>query len=462
VHDPSVAVDRTGTAAGEELLVTGGGWAAGAVLIVELCGHGGLDGSTDCDVGRQRTAGVGADGSFATPLVAGLPPRPCPCVIKATDQTSRLSATVPISVQGIPTVPITGADAPERRVDVQRVEVRGGSWTEWFGAASERIVAITLANTGDVTVDEPSLTVSWGRGARPTGFVEVPPVQAMAPGAVRTVEVAVTSGTFPFGSYTALAEIQGADGSSARATSTTYPWALLVTAAAALQVGLVRVRNRLRRRIAPERATGTSEPVLALPTGLAAESGELVIDLRGVDEPIDPGPVAIDLRERSRQELDVRWLAALTGDVDAAGDDASVDPLDALMAEQRRTMQVLTVDLTRAFGASAERVHDEVLALQRQVQAALDRAAELSEALFDAAVGRAEAHRARAAEQERLAAAARAEADELVRVAEARAEELVAAAEAAAADLLRATASRRTDELDARLADALARAVRTV
>lgn len=445
---PTVTLDRTGTAAGEEMAVTGNGWPAGATLIVELCGHGGLGGSTDCDVPNQRTAGVAADGTFRTPLTSGIPPRPCPCVVKATDQATRQSAIATIAVQNVPTVPIT-EDETVRQIEIQSAELHGGSWTEWFGAESSRTLELVLENTGDVPVDQPVLTVTWGRGTNPTGFVDTPTVEAMAPGETRTITVALDRGPFAVGRSTALAEVQGfGDPGRARATSSTYPWALVVIALLAIQVVLVRVRNRLRHRLAPAPAPAPADLVLALPT---PDGG--VIDLRGVAAVMaDDGP--IDLRERASADLDEEWLVALQSLVDDDGDEDVFEPvlepvaelvadpvidlvaepihadgsIDDLLDEHRQTMRVLTVDLMRSFDESADRVRGEVLALQRQAQAALDHAADLSEALIDAAVRRAEELRASA--------------DDLLRVAEARAEEVVAAAEAAAASLRRATAER--------------------
>ncbi|WP_436794223.1 hypothetical protein [Actinospongicola halichondriae] len=249
--DPTVSVDRTGTTKGENLLVTGAGWTPGATVIVELCGHGGIDGSVDCDVAGQRTAGVGPQGNFSVELLAGVPPRPCPCVIKATDQSTQVAATASIAVAGIPTVPITSVDDPiERVIEISAIEIVGErSWTELFGAGSDRVLEITLVNTGSAPVSSPELEIAWGSGSDPSGFVEPPEVEAMAPGETQTVSVVLRRSALTIGEQTAVVDVQGIGVAvSASATTSGYPWGLLVLGLIALQLVALAIRNRVRRR----------------------------------------------------------------------------------------------------------------------------------------------------------------------------------------------------------------------
>jgi hypothetical protein len=292
--DPTVTIDRTGTSEGEEMLITGNGWSAGGSVVVELCGHGGLRGSVDCDVTRQRTAGVGSSGTFAVQLTTGLPPVPCPCVVKATDQTSHVAATAPIAVAGMYTVPITDADQrPERTIEISDVEIRGGlGIAELFGAGGRRVLSVTLVNTGAVAVDAPDLSVAWGSGSSPSGFVEPPETQRMEPGDTQTVTIPLDTPTIAFGERTAVVEIQGlGEPVVARTSMSSYPWGLLVLALIALQLLLLRLRNRLRRRVQRGaahlarvgRAAREEREVLALPPAAPDETAE------------EPAPQVIDL-----------------------------------------------------------------------------------------------------------------------------------------------------------------------
>jgi hypothetical protein len=404
--DPLVVLDRTGTAPGEEMVVTGSGWPAGASVVVELCGQGALRGSADCDIANQRTVAVDATGAFRSGLTVGLPPVPCPCVVKATDQTSGIAATAAVAVQGIATVPITeAAQLPARRISIESMEIEGGSWTELLGAAADRTLVVTLENTGDVNIEDPALEVAWGRGSEPNGFVVVPDIEAMAPGETRTVTMELPRGAFAFGEYSATAEMQGLDErTSSRASVTTYPWLLLIVPLGLLQLALLAVRNRVRSRVAiaeeeeaptlDELAAGDAEPVDDEPVIDAAAVGDAedldapdeVEDMDDTDldiipprrrEPIPLGPVpesppapepapgSLDLREGAGIAAGVAAAAAVAaavgGDDDSdAPPDSSPDesvpaalPFQVAMAQAREWQEAATRDREQAAEALA-------------------------------------------------------------------------------------------------------------
>jgi hypothetical protein len=303
--DPVVTLDRTGTAAGDQMLVTGAGWPVGASVLVELCGQGGLRGSADCDMGNQTIAGVGSSGTFTTALNVALPPVPCPCVVKVTDQASSLSATAEIAVQGVPTLPITREtlDLPERRIEVSSMEITGGSWTELFGLPAERTLAVTVVNTGAVAIEDPAVAIAWGGGDRPTGLVDPPDLEPMEPGATQTFQVDLPASGFAFGRRTATVEVQGlGEAGMSEASTSTHPWALLAIALVACQLLLLRIRNRVRRRLEPAAIDGAAPPP-ALPPGPppdpdpnADTDADEVIDLR------DPPEAEIEAEDAEEAE----------------------------------------------------------------------------------------------------------------------------------------------------------------
>lgn len=434
--DPTVSIDRTGTAAGEEMAITGTGWRPGAVLIVELCGQGGLDGSTDCDVARQRTAGVSAEGRFSTPLRAGVPPTPCPCVVKVTDQESHISATAPIAVQGVPTVPIVEAEAPVRAISITDAVVSGGSWTEWFGAASPRTLELTLQNTGDVTITDPGLTVTWGRGNRPTGFVAVDAVEAMTPGETLIVTVTLPREALSIGRFTAVAELPGlGDEARAEVRDTIVPWGLVALALVVLQLLLLAVRNRLRRRIVDE----PSE------------------EIRGDQEPPGSEGAAADVPE----EVDLReptWLDDRRRPRDAEVRPHAPTGADPLLAEHGEAVSLLRSELVRSLESSASRVQHELDAMQQLAHSSVLQTADLTEALVAEAIARSDAVLADAEAQRRGAHRRLSEATDVLREARHEADELVASARAAAREILSAATAnghRTLDvlaELDTRMA----------
>lgn len=454
--DPTVFVDRTGTAAGEQMLITGSGWPAGASLIVELCGHGGLRGSVDCDVPHQRSAGVGPAGTFSVELTTALPPTPCPCVVKATDQATQIAATAPISVAGLPTVPITASDGPlARAVEISGVEITGGgTLAELFGAGGRRVLEITLVNTGPLPIDSPDVSVAWGTGLNPDGFVEPPETTRLEPGETQTLTVALHRPALTLGEQVAVVEVQGVgEPVTARATTTGYPWGLLAVALIAVQLLLVRLRNDFRRRMGRRHVPPAGDPwaegeILALPAG---EPGS-----DAADRDDAPATVVVDLAEAERAgapaeihngEVPVPAPSAPLASP-AVGTDLPVHSLDVPLhaeaeedraqegpvgpTDQRRNGHTRVVDVAKPADVVDLAVR-EAAAVRERAAAALFHAVELSEALLaDAAARVREIERAVDA-QLREARQRHEAATEALCSAQARAAELVTAAERAAA-----------------------------
>lgn len=510
--DPLVSLDRTGTAAGETMLVRGERWPDGATLIVELCGHGGLRGSVDCDVGHQATAGVGPSGQFAVELPVGLPPAPCPCVVKATDQSTQISASAPIAVAGIPTVPITAEDLPEpRSLEIRSVRIAGGQRiAELFGAGGRRTLEFTVVNTGPLAVDSPRVSIAWGRGENPDGFVTPPTTPRLEPGQTETFTVALVRSAMTLGSQTAVVEVEGLGAPvTASAKTSAYPWGLLAIALVLLQLVLLRIRNRVRRRIAPNEDTAPAElpvavleltaamPALAEASVVATgESNPRVIDLsivHAVDEPAAVWPNA-----------GLNGSASTTGDVTISHPASSGSSLldDVIVARAEladlRQRALVALDRTRELSegctqATEGRVRD----IEAQARAAL-RAAEAShtasiqaltaararaDALLDEATTTATAMLRDAAADRDAARAAledlRLERDQLLDAATEAVEEVLREIDDRAQDLADDLAQRaeapeeidlvdrpirvqRVDDLDGRLAEAISRAFASV
>lgn len=456
--DPTVFVDRTGTAAGEQMLITGSGWPAGASLIVELCGHGGLRGSVDCDVPHQRSAGVGPAGTFSVELTTALPPTPCPCVVKATDQATQIAATAPISVAGLPTVPITASDGPlARAVEISGVEITGGgTLAELFGAGGRRVLEITLVNTGPLPIDSPDVSVAWGTGLNPDGFVEPPETTRLEPGETQTLTVALHRPALTLGEQVAVVEVQGVgEPVTARATTTGYPWGLLAVALIAVQLLLVRLRNGFRRRMGRRHVPPAGDPwakgeILALPAG---EPGSDVAD--GDDA---PATVVVDLAEAERAgaPAEIHNGAAPVPAPSAPlaspamGTDPPVHPVDVPVhaaagdraqggpagpTDHRRNGHTPVVDVAKPADVVDLAVR-EAAAVRERAAVALAHAVELSEVLLADAAARVREIEGAVDEQLREAQRRHEAATEALCSAQARAAELVTAAERAAAAAL--------------------------
>ncbi|MGK2947748.1 MAG: hypothetical protein ACSLFP_04185 [Acidimicrobiales bacterium] len=250
---PTVTVDRTGAAAGEPVLVEGAGWTGTELVYVELCGNGGRGGSSSCHQANATLAGVSTTGSFGATLVVAEPPVPCPCVIKATSQSDQSAATAPLAVQDVPVVPLedqTEMNRIERAVEVSAIELEGsGPWTAWLGAGASRTLSFTIENVGDVAVHDPPVTVTIGKGATPGGVVRAPELGSIEPGESVDVDIPVTYDALSFGRHSAVVKVDGfATPAVATAHTSTYPWALIAIGLVLLQLILLRIRNRIRRR----------------------------------------------------------------------------------------------------------------------------------------------------------------------------------------------------------------------
>lgn len=381
----SVSVDRTGTAAGEEIVVTGAGWPEGTRVVVELCGREGRGGSVDCDVVNQRIAGVGRDGAFQTSLTVGRPPAPCPCVVRAVDQRSPLTAWATIAVQGLPTVPID-IDPPEPRLRVSAVRMSGGAWPELFGWPPERILRFRVENTGGVPLRDVPLRVTIGRGTDPSGVVDTRPIALLQPGEARTVELPVELDPLSFGRYTVKVEARSiGERPAARASTTSYPWLLVLVPIVLVQAVLLGLRNRARRRIVgPSEAEGQAIP--PAPDGGGTPEAGATLDLdTGVYAAVDEA-VSVVIAEHRRAVADVldrvrREAHAEAGELRREATRLRETAIDALGRVRERCDSIVSAATDRAGeiidgaarGGSGVDPHEEVLCA---AVAALDEVAE--------------------------------------------------------------------------------------
>jgi hypothetical protein len=449
---PSVTVDRTGTFAGEELLVTGTGWQPGTLVKVELCGNAGRGGSVDCDVANGRAVTTSADGAFSTALTAGLPPRPCPCVILADSQSTAESATVEIAVAGMVTVPLDRQQVTaevRRELEIAGVRVDGrGPWQSWFGAAPERRLVVTLHNSGDVPLRDPPLAIAVGAGEDPDRIVPAPAVGRLEPGQVRILEIPLELDSFTIGERTVRVEVLGfPDPIVAEATTSAYPWGLAVLAVLLVQALLLLVRNRLRARIerslpAPVAAPDDVPAAPALP-GAAALPGAPTLpaapELAGASVPLAIGaapraePLAL-----AAPALEAPAAVAVPVPYEAwAADGNGVDQseLDRILEEHRRATADLAAWVVTKVVREGDATRAELEACRSEAAIALRRAHDLAEALVAAGGARATELLAAAEAHDAEAARRHQEAGALLEEARVRADELLAAATAAAHEL---------------------------
>ncbi|TDC97172.1 hypothetical protein [Actinomadura sp. 7K507] len=268
---PAVEVDRAAARVGQTVTVDLAAWPSGNVL-VELCGNGADRGSADCAVAAAATTFVNDQGRATVMVTVVKPPIGCPCVISARPVSGGKARTVPLKIEGVPTLTAaqrrTASAAPARDLTVSGVRVSGGGPSlAWLGGPAERTVAFTVRNSGEAPVTDPPLTMAAGRGSEPTGVLDAPKIGTLAPGEERTFHVKAELPGPAFGRYTVVGELTGID-RPARFTAHTsaYPWAVPILLALALPVTVVR---GLASRRAPRRAVAAVTLPLALPASRA-------------------------------------------------------------------------------------------------------------------------------------------------------------------------------------------------
>jgi hypothetical protein len=261
---PTIELSTTRTAPGDRIEVTGHGWPAGEMVQVVVCGNQALDGSADCN-GQGYTMRLAAkDGSFSAGMTAFEPPTPCPCVLKASSYSAG-PVLMPIDLTGV------ASQAPESRssravprgggLKVIGADVaRGSGWGSLFGASADATLAVTVTNTSDVPI-ESAAVARWGKGSTPTNAIASSGPTRFEPGETVTLEMPFELSPLAVGGYTVAGQLTYGDETATFTTTTSqWPWGLGLVALAVVQLVLLGLRNRARRRLA-RRGEPPSSPI---------------------------------------------------------------------------------------------------------------------------------------------------------------------------------------------------------
>ena len=322
---PTPAIGKVGT----ESRVTGRGWPAGAQVQVSICGNNALNGSADCDPKGSRSTSAAPDGTFIVTITFTRPPKPCPCVLHAYSPQTTQVVNYPVEIAGLPTAtPVK--DSSSRAATVTAAIDGSGPWTAWFGGAASRELVLNITNTGTLPINELPMTIYLGKGEDPTEFLTQARSGQVAPGETSQVVVPFELPALSFGSYTARTVIDGLDQQvTARADTSTYPWALLVVAWLIIQIPLLGLhRRRQQARFDDADLLELEDPFSGLPGAPAAPA--LVGAGVGASTGAAAAPAGSDLGGMAP------WAAAMVaaGTAAGAGSDptagtAAVGPVDA-------------------------------------------------------------------------------------------------------------------------------------
>jgi hypothetical protein len=299
-------------------------------------------------------------------------------VVLVTSVATTRTVALPIDVAGAPVVPVV---LPPERLNPPRIVVTGvhvrtrRTIAEWFGGRAHRTAVVSFTNSGFGTATNVRLTVLGGRGGKLTSEYGSTTLRSVVPRGNGTVEIPFTMGSFSLGKTQIRIKAGiGAGQSRAVGTTSVYPWGLLVVFLAVLQLGLLAVRNRLRRRLVGDAGDHDPEPYVELPEAAEPVAADLaaleeVIDLRPRPLVMPPRTVAaaaaLETSETERAAGRSSLLEHLRHRGHANGTEAAALELRALIAEQ-----------SRASAAMADMVREtkELLEVATQLVAALDAA----------------------------------------------------------------------------------------
>jgi hypothetical protein len=259
---PTLTLSTSAVKPGDTVRVDGTGWQPSTNVKLEICGNQALDGTVDCDQPSSRIVRTFTTGPMVGELRVGVPPKPCPCVVRATELNGRTSVTAPLVIEGVPTAP-PKSEAPLDQggptLRIADATVEGStSITSLVGGAAARTLVLRVRNTADFAVPDVLATASWSKGGGSGHVILSKRIAEIPAGATRTVRLPFDLDALSFGTYTVSGSV-GLVGNRVRfATETSqYPWILigvlllLVLAIVALVVRAVR-RRRARRRAATE------------------------------------------------------------------------------------------------------------------------------------------------------------------------------------------------------------------
>jgi hypothetical protein len=297
--------------------------------VANLCGNSGFNAATDCSPTPAGQSIAGADGGVTIPVVVAAPGQPCPCVVRlsvAGDPTTAVgaitidgaTATPPGTTTPGTTTPGTTAPPPvagvQSSVDVTAKIEGSGPLSAYLGGAAEREVVVSVTNTGTAPLVNPVLVLSFGKGQEPTEPLlgpngQPPALGTIAPGQSAVYTQPVTIDAPAFGQYRLLGRFEGiatvsVDGSpqtepTFTATTSSYPWILIVGGWLLLQIPLLGLYKRRPVVIDPAdedpyRDTYAADIPLEAPTGSGTAPSVPAATLVGVAAtsaaPVPPSP----------------------------------------------------------------------------------------------------------------------------------------------------------------------------
>lgn len=267
--NPTVSLSTTQVVPGQAVTVTGTGWPDQTRVQAALCGNDAVGGTADCANSSTAAMAATARGLLWSQIIGAIPPAPCPCVVLVTAQSLGYSRTIPVTVEGAPSAPVSPPKlAPPPTVRIASLDVYGPTTlSSAMGASTRRTVELELTNPTTAPVT-PVLFGNWGRGADPTSTIRFPRQRALGAGQSRMVEASFEVAAFSVGTYTVKVQAQLVGYPRAATATTTFgqwPVGLFALAAVVLLVILSLLVGSYRRRRRDRRRQALVRPVPPAP-----------------------------------------------------------------------------------------------------------------------------------------------------------------------------------------------------
>ncbi|CAB4887016.1 unannotated protein [freshwater metagenome] len=350
---PTATILSPNLSIGQKVNVYGQNWPKGTIS-VQVCGNLAINGTTDCDVTGTRSFGVGSSQKFEGRIVVGAPPSPCPCVILVGSQFQAQTVLIPVTIKdhpvlaGAPTAdPNSGLTTITLTADV----TRGDWWRDAIGVSPERLVTVTITNTGGSPTGAGVLDISVGKSSPATGFAASIPFKSIDTEDSITLQARFAVDSFAFGTYNITTRVTTpAAGAEFTQQTSTFPgWLLFIVLSLVLIADLFWVRHVRKRKRLNELAELTelaqaeaAQWALENPTADLPDAPVLVPVVEGSAPAFAPPPpaTATAISDESRYRSDE--VTAVADYLVSVG--VSSDVVEAVRNGSHRTLDVRSGD----------------------------------------------------------------------------------------------------------------------
>ncbi|MGP3989402.1 neocarzinostatin apoprotein domain-containing protein [Streptomyces sp. 3N207] len=256
---PEITLSRSEAGAGANVTVRGSGWRPDTLLTLLVCGQNAIGGTNACANAEGRAVTTDKNGRLRKKIPVAEPPKPCPCVVRATTVTGAYAAAnAKLRVAGHPVEPL-----PEKRtggrLSVLAARLEGDSGLlNWFGAPEQRKLVLTVGNLGADRARDPVFEVGTSHGVLAPEWERQQWRGTIDPGRKARVELPVELASGAHGEYAVAAKLD-------RRVLTEQPWEVgrpwgvtlfWVLLCVVVPLAVFRLGMALVARVAPSRTQG--------------------------------------------------------------------------------------------------------------------------------------------------------------------------------------------------------------